>query len=319
MSITMIQLECFLEAVKCRSFSSAAANLYMSQPTLSRHIQALEEELCAPLFVRANNAIRLSGIGQEIFPKLEEMYHTIQSISADLHKMVDQHSSRLRIGVLASLRIEPALRSAVNQMRRRFPDCQIQLCHLDLRQSYDALMDSSVDILISLNASMPPSDKVHSTPLREDCMCLAVPRDHPNASLAYIAYDEIERMFPELPYTVLDVTEFEAPVQQDLKNAQPNYADKEFSKVSGPFASLDTLLLMVDAGLCTACVNESGIINTNPSVKLIPLIEHFVGGIRHNKIYINMYWIDKNQNPMLKAFFRIWEEYASNESASSFH
>ena len=50
--MTTLQMECFLEAAKFSSFSLAAVNLYLSQPTLSRQIQAMEEELHTALFLR---------------------------------------------------------------------------------------------------------------------------------------------------------------------------------------------------------------------------------------------------------------------------
>lgn len=307
MAITVIQMECFLEAARRESFSLAAANLYMSQPTLSRHIQALEEELGATLFVRANNTVRLSSIGEDIFFKLEEMYHAFQTYSADLHRIVDQHASRLRIAVLASLRLDDRLRKTIDELRRQYPNCQLELSHMDLSRSYDALMDGAVDLLVSLNVTMPPSSKVHSTLLREEHMCLAVPKKHPNAGLSQIAFRSIRSAFPELPYMVLDVNEFETPVQQELKDAQFAYTDRQLGKISGTFASLDTLQLMVDAGLCTTCVNESSILNENPNTQLIPLIKDD-GDRAFSKICINLYWVDKNQNPMLNAFLRIWEK-----------
>ena len=44
------QLDCFLEAAKCKSFSIAASHLFVSQPTLSRNIATLEKELEAQPF-----------------------------------------------------------------------------------------------------------------------------------------------------------------------------------------------------------------------------------------------------------------------------
>ena len=52
--MTKQQLEYFLSAVEFCNLSKAAAFHYVSIPTLTRHINALEEELCTKLFNRSN-------------------------------------------------------------------------------------------------------------------------------------------------------------------------------------------------------------------------------------------------------------------------
>ena len=47
-----LQINCFLEAAKYHSFSKAAEKLYISQPTFSRNIAMLEQELGIRLFHR---------------------------------------------------------------------------------------------------------------------------------------------------------------------------------------------------------------------------------------------------------------------------
>ena len=50
--MTSVQINCFITAAKYKSFSKAAAALYLSQPTLSRSISSMEEELGIRLFSR---------------------------------------------------------------------------------------------------------------------------------------------------------------------------------------------------------------------------------------------------------------------------
>ena len=304
MGITVVQLECFLEVVKQGNFSLAAANLYMSQPTLSRNIQSLEEELRTLLFHRANNTVHLTEIGRELHPKLEQMYQFFRTATDELHEIVDRSSGRLRVGVLASLRLDDRVRSAITHLRSRFPNARVQLCHLDLRQSHASLMSGTVDALLSLNAVMPPSDKVRSLVLSNERMCLAVPSDHPNADLPSLDHDQIPVRFPGLDYFVLAAGEFESPVQQDLMHAQPNYGDELLSKLSGPFATMDALMLMADGGLGITCVNETCILSENPRIRLIPLVERRDGKVFPSLIGVTLYWVEKNENPLLRVLIQ---------------
>lgn len=299
--MTVIQLECFLEVARLENFSQAAANLYLSQPTLSRHIQALESELHTPLFLRTSNTVRLSPLGQKLRPKLAALYQTFQAAAAEIHTIADYHNGHLRVGILASLYAGDGLRRAFAASRQRQPGASLQVCRLELKEAYSALMNGSIDALLSLDSAVPSSDKLAWKTLQTERMCLAVPGGHPNAALTQIAHSQISACFPELDYCLMDAGEFEAPIQTALRQALPNYANEEVGKMSGPLAGLDTLMLMVDMGLGITCVNESCILSRNPRVTLIPLVAD-EDGSRPLTVDLRMYWIKGNANPLLPPF-----------------
>ena len=59
----LTQLKYFLEAAKTENLSKAARDLHISQPSLSKAIQKLEEELGTPLFQRSGRHLRLNQNG----------------------------------------------------------------------------------------------------------------------------------------------------------------------------------------------------------------------------------------------------------------
>ena len=67
------QLRYFLSAARCGSFSAAARECYVAQPTVSRQIAALEQELGAPLFLRAGRHLTLTATGQEVARKFDHL------------------------------------------------------------------------------------------------------------------------------------------------------------------------------------------------------------------------------------------------------
>lgn len=64
--ITLLQIEYFLKTVETGSISKAAAKLYISQPTISRSITALEREFGVQLLFR-EKAISLTGAGDRFY------------------------------------------------------------------------------------------------------------------------------------------------------------------------------------------------------------------------------------------------------------
>ena len=77
------QLESFVAVIKCNSFTKAAENLYISQPTISTHIRALEEELNTRLILRTTKSI-------EITPEGNKLYEYAESILQLRNRMVDE-------------------------------------------------------------------------------------------------------------------------------------------------------------------------------------------------------------------------------------
>lgn len=62
------QLEAFVQVAEGGSFSKAAKQLFLTQPTISAHISSLEKELNARLFVRNTKEVKLSDDGERIVP-----------------------------------------------------------------------------------------------------------------------------------------------------------------------------------------------------------------------------------------------------------
>jgi DNA-binding transcriptional LysR family regulator len=64
----LAKLQAFVQATESPSFSEAARRLHLSQPTLSRHIQQLESELGAELFIRTGHELKLTEAGRLLLP-----------------------------------------------------------------------------------------------------------------------------------------------------------------------------------------------------------------------------------------------------------
>ncbi len=75
------QLECFVTAASCRSFSLAARQLYLSQPNLSKSIEQLENELGVSLFNRTNKGVSLTIDGMDLLNQAVSILNQVKSIT----------------------------------------------------------------------------------------------------------------------------------------------------------------------------------------------------------------------------------------------
>lgn len=89
------QILAFLEVARRGNLSRAAEALYVSQPTLTARLQALEAELGEQLFVRTRRGMRLTEAGEAFLPYAE---HTVQAISDGRERL-----SELRRGTVGKL------------------------------------------------------------------------------------------------------------------------------------------------------------------------------------------------------------------------
>ena len=76
--MTTEQMRTFLAVADCLNFTKAAEKLYLSQPTISRQIQSLEEECKTPLLIRTRKEVILTPAGAIMVSHLKNVLSEIQ-------------------------------------------------------------------------------------------------------------------------------------------------------------------------------------------------------------------------------------------------
>ena len=96
-----LQMQCFLSIAENRSFSRTARELYVSQPTLTKHIQHLENELQVLLFDRSKHPIELTGYGELYYQAFSDFFGELKRIRQISLKHNDSFKGTLNIGILS--------------------------------------------------------------------------------------------------------------------------------------------------------------------------------------------------------------------------
>lgn len=92
------ELQYFLAVSECLNFTTAARNLYVSQPTLSKTISNLEKDLKVSLFVRSTRSVRLTSEGEEFLAITKQFMRQINKLSRE-HSAEDDATHTLTIGI----------------------------------------------------------------------------------------------------------------------------------------------------------------------------------------------------------------------------
>jgi len=93
----------FVVLAQAETFSKAADLLFISQPTLSRHIKSLEEELGAPLLERTTRSSKLTKYGYMFLPYAKQMVELHNQFRSEIMREKREQHSALRIGTVPAM------------------------------------------------------------------------------------------------------------------------------------------------------------------------------------------------------------------------
>ncbi|SFB10884.1 DNA-binding transcriptional regulator, LysR family [Acetitomaculum ruminis DSM 5522] len=96
--MTNTQIKCFLMLADCLNFSLAAQNMEISQPTLSKHIKLLEDELKLKLFDRNNRKVILTRDGEIMYEAFRSMAKTLKEAQYKC-KNKNEPAKKLSVGI----------------------------------------------------------------------------------------------------------------------------------------------------------------------------------------------------------------------------
>ncbi len=93
-------LEILLAFKKYGTLSSTAEALHISQPTLTRNMQALEKEVDVPVFIHGKNSLKLNETGEFLVKESEKLLHSYEEMIQKLH-LLDDSLRVIHIGCCA--------------------------------------------------------------------------------------------------------------------------------------------------------------------------------------------------------------------------
>lgn len=150
------QLEAFVYVAKLNSFSKAADTIYLSQPTISSHINALEKELGTQLLIRSTKEVYPTKSGLDFFVYAQNM---LALRDEAIHSVAQGGSSiRGEISLLASsVPAQYLLPSLIAVFQKSYPDILFKVRQSDSEQVGKMLSNCIYDFGIQVQDSLETS------------------------------------------------------------------------------------------------------------------------------------------------------------------
>lgn len=186
------QLRIFCAIVEEGSFRLAAQKLFLSQPSVSQQVAALEKDLGIRLFQRKGRSVSLTPEGRSLHILASDLLHQADSIPARFRDMRSLSSGSLQVGAsfLAARRILP---EALGRFLRDFPSITIQVTSGTEAGILSGLLEGKTELAI-VGRLFPPAQDPSLTcrPLGRDPLILVTGREHPWASGKHALPSEME-------------------------------------------------------------------------------------------------------------------------------
>jgi DNA-binding transcriptional LysR family regulator len=140
-------MQYYLAVVREGTISAAAEALHVAQPSLSRQMKDLEEELGAALFVRGNRKITLTEEGMVLRKRAEEMVRLMQRTEEEISQVKNHVSGSVRIGAGESVSFHYLSRTAAS-IAKEHPDIRFHITSGDTQDLMDELADGLIDFAV---------------------------------------------------------------------------------------------------------------------------------------------------------------------------
>src|SRR5688572_1746838 len=138
------QLRSFVAVAELGHLTRAADRLHLSQPGVSAHIKALEEELELELFERRSNGMLLTAAGRRLLGEAQKLLDAAQGLLHEARAIKGEVAGIARVGTLSDpqfIRVAELMNAAV----LRYPSIELQLHHEVTGAAFEKVRDGALD------------------------------------------------------------------------------------------------------------------------------------------------------------------------------
>ncbi|PLZ03900.1 LysR family transcriptional regulator [Burkholderia sp. WAC0059] len=127
------------------SFAEAARILHLAPPTVSLHVQELEDRIGAPLLSRKRGNIRPTSVGEALLFRARRLLAETEQALDDLQRQVQGLEGRVRLGASTGV-LAHLLPQALEVLARQHPSIDVQVAVLTSQDTLTGLADGALDI-----------------------------------------------------------------------------------------------------------------------------------------------------------------------------
>jgi LysR family transcriptional regulator, hydrogen peroxide-inducible genes activator len=183
------QARYFVALCETLNFTRAAERCNVTQPSLTRAVRLLEEQLGGPLFNRERNNTHLTELGRLVEPHVRELMAQAQTARSRAAAFLQLRSARLKVGITRGVPLSP-LDDTLGRYAASYPDTEVEISDDRAPALRDALRRGELEVVV-LPTRPADIDDLHYHPIAEGGPRLVVRADHPLAGRTAVPLAEV--------------------------------------------------------------------------------------------------------------------------------
>ena len=190
------ELTYILAIAKHGNITKAAESLYVGQPTLSKFLMSLEEELGLKLFRRVGNRYVLTHAGERYVEKASQILSLKGDLDAEMADIIKREVGELSVA-FASMRCTYMLPGSLPAFHRMHPNVKVHVYEGNSEENDRRLLDGQAEVAFYTRPS-ELNPQIHYETIAQEELLICTCRDHPLRRFA--------RENPASPYPKLDLS-----------------------------------------------------------------------------------------------------------------
>ncbi|MFD0697310.1 LysR family transcriptional regulator [Paenibacillus sp. GCM10027628] len=182
------QLTYLLEIAKQQNFTKAAENLHLSQPTLSKMVKSLEEELGVTLFDRTGKYVKLTDAGIVAVDQIQVIMQSVQNLYTAIEDASNLKTGTIKIG------LPPVISSVffprvIAKFQRLYPNIYFHIVEEGAKKVEGLVLDGSLEMGVVISPVDPASFEI--LPFLNQKLALVLHREHPLAQQSSVPLQKL--------------------------------------------------------------------------------------------------------------------------------
>lgn len=182
----------FLSVAESKNYMESAESQFVSQAALSRHIQALEEEMKIDLLNRSTRKVSLTEAGQRVRPFAQQLVDLYDEMNNEIAKYRPEGKKVLSVGYSNEIRLTNLL-NILEDYREKAPDVEVTLSAADQGSAARMILRRTLDCSCVSEEELVEDSRLGKIRLLSDRLVAVVPKGHPWENNTRIGIEQLCR------------------------------------------------------------------------------------------------------------------------------
>jgi DNA-binding transcriptional LysR family regulator len=174
---TLHQLKVFEATARHGSFTRAAEELFLTQPTVSMQVKQLTKAIGLPLFEQVGKRLYLTDAGRELYSTCQEIFQRLDQLEMKVANLKGMKQGRLRLAVITTTKY--FMPRMLGPFCQRYPGIDVSLTVINHEQVIERLANNQDDLYVM--SQVPENMDIKAHAFLENPLVVVAPCDHPLA------------------------------------------------------------------------------------------------------------------------------------------